>query len=218
MAPHLLLAASLACPLAAVAQQQLITQVAPDTLTASQPTGLGQSAAAPQPWYRPRHLVLQTGGGVGMVAVGAGYGFWKDRSELDILVGYVPEKYAGSHLTIFTAKYMYSPWVVPLGEKWQLRPLTVGAYASYTHGVINDGTSGQYEKGYYWFSRDTRVGPLLGSRVSFRRQTPSGQSRNASLYYELGSNDLYILSYALNRKGLSPTDILTLSLGLKFDF
>lgn len=217
MASHLLLAALVACPLAAVAQAPLAASATPDTIAARR-TGLGQSAGERGPWYRPRHAVLQTGGGIGMVAAGVGYGFWKDRSEVDILVGYVPEKYAGSHLTIFTAKYMYSPWVLPLGERWQLRPLTVGAYASYSHGVINDGTSGQYEKGYYWFSRDSRVGPLLGSRISFRRQTPTGQPRNASLYYELGSNDLYILSYALNREALSPTDILTLSLGLKFDF
>jgi hypothetical protein len=220
MAPHLLLAALVAGPLAAAAQEQpAASPSSPDTVITNSRTGLGQSAAGERrPWYRPRHLVLQTGGGVGMVAAGTGYGFWKDRSELDVLVGCVPEKHAGSTLTIFTFKYMYSPWVLPLGEKWQLRPLTVGAYASHTRGVINDGTKGQYEKGYYWFSRNSRVGPLLGSRISFRRPTESGQLRNASLYYELGSNDLYVLSYALNRRGLSPADILTLSLGLKYDF
>src|SRR5690349_14324502 len=99
MAPHLLLSALLACPLAAVAQEQLVLQ-SPDTLTTPR-IGLGQAGKEQRPWYRPRHGVVQTGGGIGMVAVGAGYGFWKDRSELDILVGYVPEKHAGSALTIF---------------------------------------------------------------------------------------------------------------------
>ena len=61
---------------------------------------------APLPWYRPRHLIAQTAGGMGMVSVGAGYNFWRDRAEADVLVGYVPKKYAGSTLSIATAKFL----------------------------------------------------------------------------------------------------------------
>ncbi|MCR5887497.1 hypothetical protein LRS06_06815 [Hymenobacter sp. J193] len=95
----------------------------------------------------------------------------------------------------------------------------VGGYFSYTHGTINDEEQGQYTKDYYWFSTDTRVGPLLGSRVGYALPTTAnGRSRYLSAYYELGSNDLYLISYAQNLKGLSPADILVLSLGLKLDF
>ena len=216
MAPQLLLAALLTSPLAEADKLSPLPE--PDSLTTPR-VGLAQAAPADKrPWYRPRHLVLQTGGGIGMVAAGVGYGLGKDRNELDLLIGYVPSKYAGSTLTVGTAKYTYSPFVLPLSERWQIRPLTVGGYLSYTHGVINDGERGQYSKGYYWFSTDTRVGPVLGSRLAYQRRTPSGQARNIAFYYELGSNDLYILSYVQNRKGLSVGDNLTLSLGLKADF
>lgn len=214
------LTALAAGPLAALAQSPAPT-AAPDSLEAAASPRLAPAANPPvprRPWYRPRHLILQTGGGLGMVTAGAGYSFWRDRVEVDGLVGYVPKKYGGSTLTVAAAKLLYSPWSVPVGAKWAVKPLTVGAYFSYTHGVINDGEKGQYPKGYYWFSTDSRVGPLLGSRLSYALPpTAAGRSRNLSGYYELGTNDLYLLSYVLNTKGLSPADILTLTLGLKLD-
>ncbi|MEL5996485.1 hypothetical protein, partial [Hymenobacter segetis] len=107
------------------------------------------------PWYRPTHLALQTGGGLGMVAAGAGYEFSKTHLETDILIGYVPKYYAGSTLSLASLKFMYSPFHLPVGEKFQVVPLTVGAYFSYTHGTINDELKGQYASDYYWFSTDT---------------------------------------------------------------
>ncbi|MET4107853.1 hypothetical protein [Hymenobacter sp. UYP22] len=169
------------------------------------------------PWYRPRHVVLQTGGGLGMVAAGVGYSI-KHRLDVDVLAGFVPQKYGGSTLSIFSAKLLYSPWTLPLSQRVSIKPLSVGGYFSYTHGNINDEKPGQYYKGYYWFSTNKRVGPLLGSRLSYALPaTATGRTRNLSAYYELGSNDLYLISYVQNMKGLSPADILTLSLGLKLD-
>lgn len=189
------------------------------------PTLAQQQPMAPAdslPWYRPRHVVVQTAGGIGMVAGGIGYSFWRDRAEADVLVGYVPKKYAGSSLTIATAKFLYTPFKLALSPRLEVRPLTVGVYVSYTHNTINDEVRGQYTKGYYWFSTDTRVGAiLLGGRVSYlRTERASGRTRRLSGYYELGTNDLYLTSYVLNGnyRSLSPLDILTLGLGIKAEF
>jgi hypothetical protein len=189
----------------------------PDTTAAKAPA----DARPERPWYRPRHLVLQTGGGLGMVAAGAGYEFAKNRLETDILIGYVPKKYAGSTLSLASLKFMYSPFCLPIGEKVQVLPLTVGAYFSYTHGTLNDELKGQYSSDYYWFSTDTRYGLLAGSRVTFLAApvAATGQSRKLSAFYELGSNDLYMASYLSNRNGgLSIGQLLTLALGVKADF
>lgn len=183
-------------------------------------SGLPEASPKPLPWYRPTHLIGQTAGGMGMMALGAGYDFWRNRGEADLLVGLVPKKYAGSTLSVGTAKFLYTPFTVPLGEKLQLRPLTVGLYLSYTHGTINDEDRGQYTKGYYWFSSDTRFGPLLGGRLTYLQPSSSQRTlgQRISAYYELGTNDLYLISYYLNTQALSPADILTLGLGLKVDF
>lgn len=188
---------------------------------------LGQDAPAARtpepkrPWYRPQHLMLQTAGGMGMMAGGAGYRFWRDRAEADLLVGYVPKKYAGSALTIATVKFLYTPFTVPLSPKFEFRPLTVGTYVSYTHNTINDEARGQYTKGYYWFSTDTRVGVLLGGRLSYHcPRASAGRTRRLSAYYEFGTNDLYLSSFVpnANYRSLSPLDLLTLGLGLKAEF
>ena len=186
------------------------------------PAASSTSTTEARPWYRPNHALVQTAGGMGLIAAGVGYTTLRDRLEADILVGYVPEKHAGSTLSIATAKVLYTPYTVPLSEKFVLRPLTIGIYASYAHGTINDEERGQYTKGYYWFSTDTRIGPLLGGRISYLRPaaTPADRQRRVSAYYELGSNDLYLVSFFsnANRKSLSPTDILTLGLGVKMEF
>ena len=189
----------------------------PDTAAVAPP----RAARPERPWYRPTHLALQTGGGVGMVAAGAGYEFSKNRLETDILIGYVPKRYAGSTLSLATLKFMYSPFRLPVGEKVQVLPLTVGAYFSYTHGTLNDELKGQYSSDYYWFSTDTRYGPLLGGRITYLAApvAATGQPRKLSFYYELGSNDLYLASYLTNRNGgLGFGQLLTLALGVKADF
>ncbi|GAA4018979.1 hypothetical protein GCM10022408_36160 [Hymenobacter fastidiosus] len=176
-------------------------------------------AKAAHPWYRPRHLMVQTGGGLGMVAVGAGYSYANNKVETDILLGYVPKRFAGSTLSLASVKLLYSPFTLRITDQWQVKPLTVGAYLSYTHGTLNDEERGQYTKDYYWFSTDTRYGPLAGSRLSYLRPGRNGSAPKAvSLYYELGSNDLYLISYAQNRKGLSFGQVLTLAIGVKADF
>ncbi|UOQ54072.1 hypothetical protein [Hymenobacter cellulosivorans] len=197
--------------------------LAPSLTRASDPeTPTAPAAPAsdkPQPWYRPRHLVLQTAGGLGMVSAGAGYTYLNGKVDTDILLGYVPKKLAGSTLTLASAKLLYSPFTIRISEKWQVKPVSVGAYFSYTHGTLNDEERGQYTRDYYWWSSDTRYGPLAGGRVTYvRPPKTNGRPRNLSVYYDLSTNDLYLHSYLTNTKGLSIGQILVLGLGVKADF
>ena len=198
-----------------------VANTPPDTTATALAPAKAAARRPERPWYRPQHLGLQTGGGLGMVAAGAGYEFSKNRLETDVLIGYVPKHYAGSTLSLASLKFLYSPFRLPVGKKIQVLPLTVGAYFSYTHGTLNDELKGQYASDYYWFSTDTRYGPLLGSRVTFLAPpiAATGQPRKISVYYELGSNDLYLASYLNNRNGgLGVGQLLTLALGMKVDF
>jgi hypothetical protein len=205
-------------PLSLLSSAAALLLAFPALASAPETAPAAPGPAPVHPWYRPRHLVLQTGGGIGMVAAGAGYAFANNKVETDILLGYVPKRFAGSTLSLASAKLLYSPFTVRLAEQWQLKPLTVGAYFSYTHGTLNDEERGQYTKGYYWFSTDTRYGPLAGSRLSYLRPNSGPVPKAVSLYYELGTNDLYAVSYVQNRQGLRFGQILTLAIGVKADF
>lgn len=180
----------------------------------------GPVARAGRTELLPRRLLLQTGSGLGLLALGTGYAFQRDRLEAHGQVGFVPASLAGSLLLIPALKLMYTPYRVRLHRQWQLRPLTLGLYGSYTHGLPNT-DRGQYPKGYYWFSNTIRLGPLLGGALRYQWPGERGaRPRRLTVFYELGSNDLYLASYFANRNygSLGLADILTLGLGLKSEF
>jgi hypothetical protein len=172
------------------------------------------------PWYAPDHTVLQVAGGIGMVAVGVGYTLGAHhRFDTDVLAGYVPGKYTGGQaFAIFTAKGTYSPFTLPVGTHWQVKPLSVGMLANYTPSkMLNRSRDDKYPSNYYWWSSTVRLGAFLGGRVG-REFSIGGQTRLASAYYELGTNDLYAVSFLTNTEGLSLNQILTLGLGIKVNF
>ena len=94
-----------------------------------------------------------------------------------------PKRYAGSTLTLASLKFLYSPFRLWVAERVQVLPLTVGAYFSCTHGTLNDELKGQYSSDYYWFSTDTRYGPLLGGRLTYLTAplVATGQPRKVSV-------------------------------------
>ncbi|OWP64292.1 hypothetical protein CDA63_04435 [Hymenobacter amundsenii] len=210
--PHALLLALLALPLLAAAAPTDTDSVAVLNRRADRPT-------APRRWYLPNHLTVQTGGGIGMLSIGTGLSLAHDRLDLDVLAGYVPRQHAGTTLSVVAAKAKYSPWKLPLAPRLALTPLSVGVYTSYTWGLRNPGKPGQYPDDYYWFSNTVRVGPVLGSGLSYvLPSTTAGHPHKLTAYYELATNDLYLISYAQNRRALSLPDIATLALGLKLTF
>jgi len=140
--------------------------VRPGAQAATPPDTAAAPPRAERKWIRPTHLALQTGG-LDLVTAGAGYEFSKNRLETDVLVGYVPKRFAGSTLSLASLKFLYSPFRLRVTERVQAWPLSVGAYFSYTHGTLNDELKGQYSSDYYWFSTDTRYGPLLGGRLIY---------------------------------------------------
>jgi hypothetical protein len=174
-----------------------------------------------RPWYLPHHMIGQVAGGQGMITLGAGYRIIPHRLELDLLAGYVPRRYSITAMGIFTAKASYLPWVVPLGSQgWVVNPLAMGAQVNYTASRgLNTSRDDKYYKDYYWWSSHTRLGVFVGGRVAYSLplRAPTRPRRYASLYYELGTNDLYLISWWDNRGALSVGDLLTLGLGLKLD-
>lgn len=175
-----------------------------------------------QRWYVPQHAVLQTAGGVGMVSSGVCYSVFRQRLDVDVLAGYVPQRYAGNKaLGIFTLKTTYTPYTIRLrNAAWRLHPLSFGGLVNYTPSrTLNRSRDEKYYDGYYWWSSTVRFGAFLGGRVARElKPTATGRQRAAALYYELGTNDLYVVSLATNLSGLKMADVLTLGVGGKFMF
>jgi hypothetical protein len=170
-------------------------------------------------WDRvlPRYVKLQYAGGMGLFAVGPGWDYGKKKQwESDFLVGWIP-RYTSDHSKIvLTLKQNYIPWTVSLNDNFVLRPLHTGLYLNSTLGSdywLKE--PDRYPDSYYGFSTKLRINVFIGQQLTYK--IPAGnrlQGKTVTFYYEISSNDLYIVSAATNSY-LKPNDYLKLSLGIK---
>lgn len=163
----------------------------------------------------PDHIKLQYAGGIGFVSVGVGYQNRNEKLEGDFYYGYVPKSLGGVNIHAVSAKITWHPVKPVEWKSWELRPLSLGALVSYTFGKQYFLFSPKnYPYSYYNFPTALHGGAFVGGRLDkvFR------SGRKLGLYYELGSNDREIVSFAQNGSSLGVTEVLNLALGLRASF
>jgi len=165
----------------------------------------------------PTHTKLQYAGGMGLLSIGAGWDYGKNNQwETDVFFGYLPKYSTKKGKITFTLKQNFIPWNKRLNDHFSLDPLACGLYVN----TIFDGDfwvsePEKYPSGYYSFSTKMRFNIYLGQRITFHiPQNKRFFSKSLTLFYEISSNDLYIVS-AFTNSYLKPTDYLRLSFGLK---
>ena len=82
-------------------------------------------------WERmkPTHVKMQYAGGMGVLSTGVGWDYGKRRQwETDVLLGYLPAKYASDFLLTLTVKQNYIPWSMSFDKHWALEPFYCGMY------------------------------------------------------------------------------------------
>ena len=167
----------------------------------------------------PNQTVLQYAGSIGLFNFGVGWHYGRgEHWETELLFGFVPRYHSGKAHFSFTAKQRYVPWHSELSHRWTLEPLTAGIFFNTISG--DDFWANQpdrYPKRYYGFSTKIRTHIFLGQRLRYnipRRQRRRHQA--VSLYYELSTCDLYLLSKITNRS-YPWSETLSLALGLRFE-
>ena len=163
---------------------------------------------------RPTTVKYQFAGGLGVSSVGVGWDYGRHRQwETDLLVGYLPRRYAKHFRLTFTLKQNYIPWSFTFAERWTLEPFYCGIYLTTIAGDEFWGREpGRYPNAYYNFSTKVRPSVFVGQR--FGMECRRGALRGASLFYELSTNELYLVSKATNRV-LRMRDILRISFGAR---
>lgn len=167
----------------------------------------------------PSHHKLQFAGSMGVLSLGVGWDYGKKNQwETDLFVGYLP-KFEGKkgHVTL-TLKENYIPWRMELGKKrLVLEPFTVSLYINKILGEeFWSKEPDRYPDRYYGIATNLRFNLAFGQRINFKIK-PIALSNQIGLFYEVNTNDLYVISYFTN-KYLTLTDIFSLSLGIKFQF
>lgn len=165
----------------------------------------------------PRYVKIQYAGGMGLISIGTGWDYGKNKQwETDLLFGYLPRYSTKKSKITFTLKQNFIPWSKRLNKNFSLEPLATGLYVN----TIFDGEfwvnePDKYPNGYYSFSTKMRFNIYIGQRITFH--IPSEKrffTKSITAFYEISSNDLYIAS-AFTNSYLKPTDYLRLSFGLK---
>lgn len=170
----------------------------------------------------PDFIRFQYAGSIGLINAGMGWDYGKkEQWETDLMFGYIPKYDKEAALMSFTVRQTYVPWKKPIyGEMVTFQPLACGAFVN---SVLNSEywtrEPDRYPNGsYYRFSSKLRFHVFVGQRYSFNiPEYKRRLARQVSFVWELSTCDLYIVSKAINRT-LPWHEILSLSLGLKYDF
>ncbi len=166
----------------------------------------------------PRYSKVQYAGGMGMISAGPGWDYGRKRQwETEVFVGILPKFSGGRTTATLTLKQNYTPWSIPLGGGFAFEPFETGIYVN---KVLSRNFWGRepekYGGKYYKFMTNTRLNFCVGQRWKMDMNERSS-IRSMSFFYEVSSNDLYIIS-KVNNKTLKPSEYLVFSVGLRFQF
>ena len=167
-------------------------------------------------WERlkPKNLKMQYAGGMGFLSTGVGWEYGKSGQwNTDVLLGFIPRAYADKFRITFTLKQTYSPWHLFFKPQFSYEPFACGLYVNTIWGEeFWEKEPGKYPNNYYNFSTKLRINVFLGQSITYYPR--SDKWRAISFFYELGTNELYVISKVTN-KSLHWGDILRLSFGIK---
>ena len=135
----------------------------------------------------------------------------------DLLFGFLPKYDSDKAKLTFTIKQNYIPWSLQIRQSdFSFEPLSCGLYLNTVFGDefwVHE--PDRYPQGYYGFSSKVRFHIFAGQRLTYN--IPSRfrvTARAITLFYELSTSDLYVVSAFTNRY-LKPKDYLSLSFGIK---
>jgi hypothetical protein len=169
-------------------------------------------------WYVPDFAVAQYAGSIGFLSAGAGYDIFKGKAHVDLLIGYVPEFTGSKSLETITLKFTASPLKIPVNKNITVDPLTSGVYFCYTPGKeFSSDLPSWYPDGYYWWSEAIRANIFIGGKVKI----VANRLKNGSYitpYYEIGTNEIKLVSYFQNGRSLNIWTILHAGVGVRYHF
>lgn len=175
----------------------------------------GEAAdARARAWYVPDHAKLQFAGNIGFLSPGVGYALARERLELDLFLGWVPEAVVGRDIWSVTGKLTWLPWTAAAGG-WRFQPLTAAVQLTNTFGdefFIREPEG--FPRGYHMLPTALRAGLAVGGTAT----APWRGLERVSLYYELVAVDVMLAFWTTNRDAVDLSDVVSLALGARVAF
>ena len=179
------------------------------------------SLAKRKSFWIPKGAIVQHGGSIGYISLGASYNINKSGSgTLDFYYGNVPHSKGGT-LHILASKVVWRPVKIKIGKNLIFHPVNPGLFLSYHMGRNFDAKwdDDEYPKGYYWWSTAFRPHIAIGNELKFDTSRLTNKTiKYVSFYSEFNTNELYLISYFQNTHDLNLHKIFKLGLGIRAYF
>jgi hypothetical protein len=162
-------------------------------------------------WLPTDGFSLQYAGSIGFMSAGYFRQTHNLHHEFSFIYGYTPQSLGGP-LSGITLKYTYNPLRFRIANSLQWDPIQAGMFITAWFGENLDlAWSAKYPKGYYWWQSSLRKHAFISSQLSFVKK----RVEKVSVYFEVNTNDLYLVGYYPNRETQTFTDILFFGIGAK---
>ena len=166
----------------------------------------------------PSFTCIHLYGDVGLISLGLGWDYGRrDQWETSLMFGIIPKFNSEEAKITFTMRQRYIPWSIPIRRCFSIEPLTCGLQIN---TVLNKEfwvkEPDKYPSSYYGFSTKIRGMVFLGQSITYDiPEHKRHRNRAISLYYDVGTCELYIIS-AFTNQHLKPKDFLRFAFGMKF--
>ncbi len=170
----------------------------------------------------PRLVTAQYGGNIGVISIGPGWEYGRhDCMQTHVLLGYLPKEVMFDNYFCLTIRQNYTPWRLATSPDVKIAPAVFGFAA-------NTLFSGEFwyrepDENYYNVSTKLRFHLSMGGRFDYHFPNPASsvsgklRHRRLSLYYEVSTYDLALLSY-VRGSSIHFHDIFCLAIGLQYRF
>lgn len=163
-----------------------------------------------------RSVTAQFAGSTGMFSLGGMRHTRNERWGVGLSYGHTPEGHGGP-INAYTLRLMYTPWKLPLTERWRWEPVQTGVFVSYSTGLdLSSHWPSYLGDGYYWWTNNFRQHLYLRTQLS--RTFPGRSVERIGAYFEANTNDLYVYSWWPNRAAIGVYDILFFGAGVQVYF
>jgi len=167
-------------------------------------------------WAVPDFAKLQTGGFVGLAAVGVGYAAFDDILNATLLYGYTPKWHAGVDVHSFHFALSGRPFDVRLRE-FRIVPIYLGAGLLFNPDPkLFVKVPARYPESNYYPPTALHWTAHIGLEADY---VPSrGVLERHGLYFEAVALDTYVFSYFENRQTVAFTDMFGSAIGYRAAF
>ncbi|MFC0774696.1 hypothetical protein [Terrimonas alba] len=165
-------------------------------------------SAKPRAGIVPHHVKVQYAGSIGFISAGAGYEFGKKKKlQGDLFYGYVPESVGGVNIHSITAKLTWLPVSKSLKNDLKLDLLTAGILVNYSFGRrYHLFSRTKYSFVYYGFPTAAHTAVFVGGAIT---------KNKFGVYYEFGTTDRDLVSFASNPKAIGFFEIINIGIGAR---